>query len=64
MNRTFTWIEIYKWPTLLFVIIAGGLLSALLGDGIWDRLSWLLLGIPLLVIVFCYMRPHFDAGLE
>lgn len=57
MNRTFTWIEIYKWPTLLFVIIAGGLLFALLGDGIWDSLSWLLLGIPLLVIAFCFMRP-------
>jgi hypothetical protein len=57
MKRTSTWLEIYKWPTLLFGVIAVGVLSALLGDGIWDCLSWLLLGTPLLIIAFCLLRP-------
>jgi len=27
-----------------------GLISALVGDGIWDVLSWIALGLPLVVI--------------
>lgn len=42
--------KIYRWPLLSAVIIMAGLLSALLGDGIWNVLSWLLLAIPLFVI--------------
>jgi hypothetical protein len=57
MKRTFTWIEIYRWPILLFVVITGGILSALLGDDIWDSLSWLLLSVPLLVIALCLLNP-------
>lgn len=45
--------EIYRWPLFLAIIIMGGLLSALLGDGIWNGLSWLLLAIPLLLIAGC-----------
>lgn len=45
--------EIYRWPLLLAVIIMVGLLSALLGDGIWNALSWVLLAIPCCVIVCC-----------
>jgi hypothetical protein len=57
MKRTFTWLEIYRWPMLLFVVIAGGILSALLSDRIWHGLSWLLLSVPLLVIALCLLNP-------
>lgn len=58
MKRTFTWLEIYRWPMLLFVVITSGVLSALLGDHIWDSLSWLLLSVPLLVIALCLLIPN------
>lgn len=44
-------------PALLGGLSAVGLLSALLGDGIWDVLSWLTLAIPLMVIIQSIARP-------
>jgi len=49
--------RIFGVPALLGGLSAVGLLSALLGDGIWDMLSWLTLGIPLLVTVRYIARP-------
>jgi hypothetical protein len=49
--------EIFEVPIILAVITVAGLLSALLGDGIWNVLSWFALSIPLAVIVFCASRP-------
>jgi len=40
-----TW-QIFAWPALLALLAAFGLFAALLGDGWWDTLSWLGLGIP------------------
>ena len=37
---------IFRWPLLIAVIIAAGLLSALVGDDAWDALSWALLAVP------------------
>jgi hypothetical protein len=42
--------QIYRWPFVLSVIIAAGLLSALFGDGIWNALSWFFLAVPVLVL--------------
>ncbi len=63
MNRTSSpragngfW-RIFGVPTLLGVMSAVGLISALLGDDVWDALSWLTLGIPLLVIGWYVARP-------
>jgi hypothetical protein len=39
-NRTFL------WPAVVGVATAIGLISALLGDGVWDVLSWLTLALP------------------
>ncbi|WJN59168.1 hypothetical protein [Pseudomonas sp. SO81] len=33
-------------PTLIGALSAGGLFAALLGDGPWDALAWLGLGLP------------------
>ncbi|AGI24400.1 hypothetical protein ACYCAX_25350 [Pseudomonas sp. MT3] len=47
---------IFRWPVALAVLSTFGLLSALLGDGVFDVLSWVSLGVPLLLIVLVGMR--------
>jgi hypothetical protein len=42
---------IFRWPLLIGLLAALGLLSALLGDGLYDVVSWLALGLPLVVVV-------------
>ncbi|GAB4012592.1 hypothetical protein GCM10028808_29160 [Spirosoma migulaei] len=44
-------------PILLGISSLVGLISALVGDGSWDALSWLTLGIPLLVIARFVIKP-------
>ncbi|MNO53273.1 hypothetical protein D3C76_437140 [compost metagenome] len=36
--------RIFAWPLLIALLSAIGLFAALLGDGLWDSLSWLGLG--------------------
>ena len=50
--------QVFAVPTVLGVLSAVGLIAALLGDGWWDGLSWLALGIPCLVMVWYW----FGAG--
>ena len=38
--------RIFAWPALIGLLGALGLFAALLGDGWWDGLSWIGLGIP------------------
>lgn len=38
--------EIFRVPILLGLATAVGLVSALVGDGVWDPLSWLALATP------------------
>jgi hypothetical protein len=45
-------LRVFGAPTLLAVASGAGLVSALVGDGVWDMLSWLALGAPLAVIVW------------
>jgi hypothetical protein len=47
-NNTFR--NIYRWPAILAALSSFGLISALIGDGIWDGLSWIALAIPLAVM--------------
>jgi hypothetical protein len=44
--------DIFFVPLLIGMVSAAGLASALLGDGIWDALSWLTLGVPVAVTLF------------
>ncbi len=44
--------RIYGPAAILAAVTFYGLLSALLGDGIWDTASWCALSIPLAVIVW------------
>lgn len=57
MKRAFTQWETYRGPFLLGAVTLVGLLSALLGDGVWDTCSWLLLAVPIIFIAGCLLRP-------
>ncbi|WP_221797150.1 hypothetical protein [Oceanobacter mangrovi] len=39
-----TW-EIYRWPLVVNLIALAGILSALIGNELWDLFSWLSLGM-------------------
>lgn len=54
MKRSFK--SMWGVPILLGILTAVGLLSALLGDGMWDKLSAVALGIPVLVAIWYGFR--------
>jgi len=41
--------KVFGTPALIALLSAAGLFAALLGDGAWDGLSWLGLGIPAVI---------------
>jgi FtsH-binding integral membrane protein len=48
--------QIFAAPLAVAIITAAGLVAALMGDGIWDALSWIALGIPLATLaVFIFL---------
>lgn len=50
--------QIWRMPLALGLFTAFGLGAALLGDGIWDVLSWVALAIPALVIIWHIARSQ------
>ncbi len=54
MSQSFPFRRVYGPAIILAVVTFCGLLSALLGDGIWDAASWCALSIPLAVILWKY----------
>ncbi|TRX74662.1 hypothetical protein [Pseudomonas mangiferae] len=48
---------IFRWPLLLALLGGIGLVSALVGDGFFDLLAWLGLGVPLALIAVAWLRP-------
>lgn len=47
---------IFRWPLALALLSLFGLLSALIGDEAYDLLSWLTLGVPLLLVAVVWTR--------
>ena len=47
--------QIYRIPLLIAAVSAIGLASALLGDGVWDGLSWMALGFPVAMAAFFWV---------
>ncbi|MGN8277154.1 hypothetical protein ACLEJQ_15295 [Pseudomonas sp. SMV71] len=41
--------KVFGIPVLIGTLSAAGLFSALLGDGAWDAVSWVGLGVPTLL---------------
>ncbi len=54
MSQTFPFRRVYGPAAIIAAVTFCGLLSALLGDGIWDAVSWCALAIPLIVIAWKY----------
>ncbi|WP_165665419.1 hypothetical protein [Metapseudomonas otitidis] len=52
MNLT----RIFAVPALLAALSAIGLVGALLGDGIWDALAWIGLGLPVALALRPFLR--------
>lgn len=50
--------HVWSRPLLLAALIVFGLLSALLGTGVWHLVSWAALALPLVVIVRCAGFPR------
>jgi hypothetical protein len=48
--------EIFRWPLLLGLASVVGLVSALVGDGFYDVVSWSCLGLTLLVVIAAWRR--------
>lgn len=38
--------QIFLWPMVLGAMTVIGLISALVADGVWDLLSWIMLLVP------------------
>ncbi|MEO5955751.1 MAG: hypothetical protein ABIR36_08710 [Nitrospiraceae bacterium] len=49
--------QIWGLPIALGLVSAVGLLAALLGDGIWDVVSWSSLAAPVIAVVWHLARP-------
>jgi hypothetical protein len=47
---------IFLVPMIVALTSCAGLLSALLGDGLWDGLSWLALSVPVVVALWFALR--------
>jgi hypothetical protein len=51
--------QIFLIPAIVALVVAVGLVSALLGDGIWDALSWFCLFVPVAAVVYYVCRQTF-----
>lgn len=50
--------QIFGIPFAVGIITVVGLLSALIGDGWWDAVSWAALGLPVLLYLLFIGRRH------
>lgn len=48
--------QIFVVPAILSVLTIGGLIFALIEDGLWDALSWIALSVPVALYVGCIAR--------
>lgn len=53
---------IHRWPVAIGALSLGGLIAALLGDGMLDALSWLLLAPPAVLSALGLYRALRPAG--
>lgn len=50
--------QIFGIPMVLALLSTVGLVSALVGDGVWDVLSWLTLAVPIAIGAYCFAKPR------
>ena len=51
-------LRLWGIPVILGLITCIGLISALLGDGFWDVLSSILLGLLVVTMLYCLKRER------
>ena len=50
---------IFLAPLLIATVSTAGLISALVGDGVWDVVSWIGLSVPVVVMVwYVWVKPR------
>ena len=54
-GRPFQW-SLWGWPIVMGILSTVGLLSALLGDHVWDWVSWFTLGVPVAACLWYGLR--------
>ena len=52
-----TFIRVWSMPAVLAAITFGGLVSALVGDGVWDQISWVALATPIALLIRYAIAP-------
>jgi len=50
--------QIFAVPALIGAMSIVGLVAALVGDGVWDGLSWLMLVTPIVIYAACIYLPR------
>ena len=50
--------DIFLMPLLIGIVSTAGLASALLGDGVWDTVSWITLGLPVAVAALFILKSQ------
>lgn len=53
--------EIFGAPLVIGLLSVVGLVAALLGDGLWDVVSWLAFGVPIVLMAW-FAWPAGEAG--
>ena len=48
--------QIFAAPLVIAIVSTVGLISALVGDGWWDAVSWVALGLPVLLYLLFIWR--------
>ena len=48
--------SLWGWPLALAILSGTGLIGGLMGDGAWDWLAWIGLGVPGVVAVWFGLR--------
>lgn len=56
MKKNRTPFQLWFMPAFIGLISFGGLLNALLYDGWGDAISWILLGIPVIVVGYFWRK--------
>jgi len=59
MMKTNPFVRLWGVPLVMAMLVLFGLLSALLGTGIWHFFSWITLAVPVLILIDClYVRKR------
>lgn len=54
-RRQSNW-QVFFIPIVIGILSVIGLLAALIGDGVWDAVSWLTLAVPIALCGYFWMR--------